>query len=197
VQSELERLEAEEGQVKKDLSDIATRQAPVERVSDDAKSFLESWQDVGELLDAATPEERLQILQHYIEVVELDPIDSQTRTGSYAMRLFPDVPDRGFDFGGDNGLDDGSSGPKTTNGAVPANEDGSVVVNPGRLGSHNRPESPPSGTRTYNLRVNRQWINANRRIEIDCATHCAVIGWIATTQSTDDERSRPRTVVIR
>jgi hypothetical protein len=30
---------------------------------------LESWQDVGELLEAAAPEERLQILQHYIEVV--------------------------------------------------------------------------------------------------------------------------------
>ena len=99
VQVELERLEAEERQLKQSLSDIAKRQAPVERIGEEARAFLETWQDVGELLDAATEEERLQILQHYIEVIELGPIDAETRTGSYAMRLFPEVrPDRGFDF---------------------------------------------------------------------------------------------------
>jgi hypothetical protein len=91
VQAELERLESEEEQLKRSLSDLAKRQAPVERVSDDARSFLESWEDVGELLEAATPEERLQILQHYIEVAEVGLIDPQTRTGTYAMRLFPQV----------------------------------------------------------------------------------------------------------
>ena len=137
VQAELERLEAEEDQLKRTLADIVTRQAPVERVSDDARAFLETWQDVGELLEAATPEERLQILQHYIEVVELGPIDAETRTGTYAMRLFPEVrPDRGFDFGWDRdrGPDDGTPGPETCNGdatqrgGVPAllTEDGLV-----------------------------------------------------------------------
>ena len=147
VQAELERLEAEEGQLKNNLSDIAKRQPPVERVSDDARSFLESWQDIGELLVSATPEERLQILEHYIEVVELGHIDQETRTGSYTMRLFPEVrPDRGFDFGGDNGPDGSTPGSETTNGAVPFRGDGSVVVNPGRFGSHNRPESSPAET---------------------------------------------------
>ena len=155
VQSELERLEEEEGQIKTNLADLAKRQAPVERVSDDARSFLETWQDVGELLASATPEEQMQILQHYIEVVELGPIDPETRTGSYAMRLFPEVrPDRGFDFGGDSGPDDGSSGPETTNGAVHANGTSSACVNRGQLGSHNCPESSPSRTRTYNKPVN-------------------------------------------
>jgi site-specific DNA recombinase len=147
VQAELERLESEETELKRTLADLAKRQAPVERVSDDARSFIESWQDVGELLEAATPEERLQILQHYIEVVELGPIDRETRTGTYAMRLFPEVrPDRGFDFGGESGPDDSNPCPSTTNGAVPANGDGSVIVNPGRLGSHNRPKSSPCAT---------------------------------------------------
>ncbi len=155
VQAELERLEEEEGQIKKNLSDIARRQAPVERVSDDARSFLETWQDIGELLASATPEERMQILQHYIEVVELGQIDPETRTGSYAMRLFPEVrPDRGFDFGRDSGPDDSTPGPETTNGAAPASENGSVVVNPGRLGSHNRPESSPGRIRTFDPPVN-------------------------------------------
>ena len=155
VQSELERLEGEEGQIKKNLGEIAKRQAPVERVSDDARSFLETWQDIGELLGSATPEERMQILQHYIEVVELGLIDPETRTGSYAMRLFPEVrPDRGFDFGGDNGPDDSTPSPETTNGTIPARENGSVCVNPGQFGSHNCPESSPSRTRTYDPAVN-------------------------------------------
>ena len=119
------------------------------------RSFLETWQDVGELLASATPEEQMQILQHYIEVVELGPIDPETRTGSYAMRLFPEVrPHRGFDFGGNSGPDDASSGPETTNGAVHANGTGSTCVNRGQLGSHDCPESSPSRTRTYNKPVN-------------------------------------------
>ncbi|MCZ2340482.1 MAG: recombinase family protein [Bacteroidales bacterium] len=148
VQTELERLEEEEGQIKKNLTDIAKRQAPVERVSDDAQSFLETWQDIGELLQSATPEEQMQLLQHYIEVIELGAIDREARTGSYAMRLFPEVrPDRGFDFGGGSGPDDGTSGPETTNRAVPCVENGSAVLTDGRLGSHNRPKSSPSDTR--------------------------------------------------
>lgn len=149
VQAELVRLEAEETQLKRSVTDIAKRQAPVERVSDDARSFLENWQDIGELLESATAEELLQILQHYVEVIELGPIDPTTRTGSYAIRLFPEVrPDRSFDFGsGDTLLDDGNSRPETPNGAVPASENDSVV-NPGQFGSHNCPESSPTRIRT-------------------------------------------------
>jgi site-specific DNA recombinase len=131
VQAELERLETEEGHLKQSLADIATRQAPIERVSDDARSFLETWQDVGELLVAATPGERLQILQHYIEVVEIGSIDRETRTGTYAMRLFPEVrPDRGFDFGGekDRGPDDGTPGPETSSGVVVPGGGGPAVL---------------------------------------------------------------------
>lgn len=149
VQGELERLETQESQPKQSLSDIAKRQAPVVRIGEEARAFLETWHDVGELLGSATPEERMQILQHYIEVIELGPIDPETRTGSYAMRLFPEVrPDRGFDFGGDHGPDDSTPSPETTNGAIPASENGSACVNPGRFGSHNRPESSPTRTRT-------------------------------------------------
>ncbi|MFO1003804.1 MAG: hypothetical protein U0936_26030 [Planctomycetaceae bacterium] len=48
---------------------------------------------------AATPEERLELLRHYVEVIELHSDDPKGKTGTYAMRLFPEVrPDRGFDF---------------------------------------------------------------------------------------------------
>jgi hypothetical protein len=72
------------------------------------------------------------------------------------MRPFPEVrPDQGFDFGsGDSPPDDSTPGPQTTNGAAPAHENGSALVNPGRLGSHNRPESSPSRIRTFNPPVN-------------------------------------------
>lgn len=170
VQSELERLEEEEGQIKKNLEGIAKRQAPVERVSDDARSFLETWQDIGELLRSATPEEQMQLLQHYIEVIELGAIDPETRTGSYAMRLFPEVrPDRGFEFGGDNGPDDGSSGPETRDGAVPACGNCSVCVNHGQLGSHNCPEGSPNWTRICNRAVNSHRSDFNLRTERTCS----------------------------
>ena len=134
VRDELERLEAEERRLVATLAQIAKRQAPVERIGRDAQAFLETWQDVGELLAAATTEERLQILQHYIEVIELGNIDRETRTGTYALRLLPEVrPDRGFDFGrgGKSGPDDANPRLETSNGAVPCCGDGSVVVNPG------------------------------------------------------------------
>jgi len=147
VEAQLERLEGEEGQIKTQLAGIAKQQAPVERVNDDARSFLETCQDIGELLGAATPEERMQILQHYIEAVEIGRIDAETRTGTYAMRLFPEVrPDRGFDFGGGRGSGDGNPGPEATGGAMPAGVNGSARVNPGRLGSHSRPQSSPAET---------------------------------------------------
>lgn len=170
VQSELERLEAEEVQLKQSLADLARRQVPVERVSDDARSFLESWQDIGELLDSATPEERMQILQHHIEVVELGTIDPETRTGTYAMRQFPEVrPDGGFDFGsGDYLPDDPNPTPETINGAIPAGGNGSVLVNPGRLGSHNRPESSPSEIRTGSQPVNRLQSDTSEQVPEFC-----------------------------
>jgi hypothetical protein len=81
VQAELDRLEGEERQLKDTQVQLARRQEPVEQVSDNARAFLESWQDIGELLESATPEEQMQLLQHYIEEVELGAIDRQTRTG--------------------------------------------------------------------------------------------------------------------
>lgn len=131
VQAELERLEEEEQSLNCTMTILAKQQAPVERIGEEARSFLDTWQDVGELLDAATTEERLQILQHYIEVVEIGLIDPLTRTGTYAMRLFPEVrPDRGFDFdsGTGHGPDDRNPRPETSNGAGTPKSDGPAVL---------------------------------------------------------------------
>lgn len=171
VRSELERLESEEGQIKKSLAEIGKRQAPVARVGEDAKAFLDTWQDIGELLESATPEEQMQILQHYIEVIELGAIDPDSKTGTYAMRLFPEVrPDRGFGFGEGDGPDDANPGPETANGDTTKNGCDPVTVNLGRLGSHNRPESSPRRTRTSHPQVNseaREIRGFQARIEFD------------------------------
>jgi len=68
------------------------------------------------LIEAATDDERRVLLQHYIEVIELRSTDPKGRTGTYALRLFPEVrPDRGFDW---NESDEFSrtSVPETENG---------------------------------------------------------------------------------
>ena len=56
------------------------------------------------------------MLQHYIEVIELRSTDPKGRSGTYALRLFPEVrPDRGFNW---DETDDfaRSSHPETENG---------------------------------------------------------------------------------
>jgi biotin operon repressor len=131
VQDELTRLEAEEKQLAKQLSENAKRQAPVERITDEARKFVETWQDVGELLDAATWQERLQILQHYIEVVELGFTDPSGQSGTYALRLFPEVrPDRGFDWD-ESGENDANPSSEMTNGDAPIAGSIPVVLTPG------------------------------------------------------------------
>lgn len=123
VQSELTRLETEERSLQQQLRSLTRQQEPLERITDDATTFIKNWSDVAELLDAATDEERMQLLRHYVEVVELHADDPEGKTGTYAMRLFPEVrPEQGFEWpevtseppGG------GSAGPETTNGdAIP------------------------------------------------------------------------------
>jgi site-specific DNA recombinase len=92
----------------------------MERITEDARAFVQNWGDVGELLDAATHEERLLILRHYVEVIELNSTDPKGKSGTYALRLFPEVrPDRGFDWGGDQpdcGPHGGSPCPETRSG---------------------------------------------------------------------------------
>lgn len=55
--------------------------------------------EMGQLLEAATHEEREQLLHHYVEVIELHTYDAKGKKGTYAMRLFPEVrPDRNFEW---------------------------------------------------------------------------------------------------
>jgi hypothetical protein len=91
VQDELDRLECEEKALRANLIDIQQRQEPVLRVGDEAKKFVETWTNVGDLLEQVTPDERFLILQHYVEVLELRATDPKGKAGTYVLRLFPEV----------------------------------------------------------------------------------------------------------
>ena len=149
VQSELKRLEEEELGIRQGLAEIAKRQEPMTRISRDAKAFIQTWDDVGELLDAATAEEQALLLRHYVDVVELHATDEKGKTGTYALRLFPEVrPDRGFDWGQDEpngGPDDQNPCPETSNGAgLPKGGDPAVLTD-SRLVRVLGQKAPPPG----------------------------------------------------
>tara|TARA_R110002049_G_scaffold4601_5_gene32543 strand:+ start:750519 stop:752261 length:1743 start_codon:yes stop_codon:yes gene_type:complete len=114
VEGELRQLEKEDQSLGQQLNQIENEQQPAQRISEDAKTFLESWEDVGEILDAATPEEQAQILRHYIEVLELQPSEDG-KTGTYVLKLFPEVrPDHGLGWDS-NDPENGSPPPQTQN----------------------------------------------------------------------------------
>ncbi|MCR9197638.1 MAG: recombinase family protein [Planctomycetaceae bacterium] len=100
VESELRQLEKDRKELKRRLKEIQESQAPAEQISADAKAFVEAWEDVGAILDAATPDEQAQVLRHYVEVLELHPSEEDKGLkGTYVLKLFPEVrPDRGFDW---------------------------------------------------------------------------------------------------
>lgn len=149
VQTELTRLEREDKELGRRLMEISKRQEPMQRISDDAKAFIRTWADVGELLDAATHEERLLILRHYVEVIELHSDDPKGKTGTYAMRLFPEVrPDRGFGLSQDDPdspTDDGNPWAENTNGVDTPEGTDSVVLTDSRLVRVNDEKAPPLG----------------------------------------------------
>ena len=145
VEHELRQLERDEKELTKKLKQIQSEQAPAERISADAKAFLESWEDVGDLLDAATPEEQTQILRHYVEVLELHPETKNGRKGTYILKLFPEVcPDRGFEW-----LDDVDGpempDPPTKNGTDAEFGDNPELLTESALVCMSEQKAPPVG----------------------------------------------------
>lgn len=70
---------------------MSKRKDPLDQISSQARQFVETWKNVGQLLDQADAEEQRLILQHYVEVIELRATDSKGKIGTYALRLFPEV----------------------------------------------------------------------------------------------------------
>src|SRR5207302_867845 len=80
-----------------------------------ASHFPELVQRAGAPPRTGTVRDQAVRVQGAVAAFEL--VALPTRTGPYAVRLFPEMrPDRGFDFGAGGGPDDSTAGPETTNG---------------------------------------------------------------------------------
>ena len=91
VQEELTALAEEEQRLKQSIETLSSGQAPLDETVEMARRFLATWKGVGDLLDQVDPEQRNQILQHYVEVIELAYVDTDTKVGVYAMQLLPEI----------------------------------------------------------------------------------------------------------
>jgi len=124
IKGELSRLENEERQLEGELARVAKRQRPLDAETTAAEKFLATWTGIGDLFDEISDEEKRQILQHYVEVVEFRDSDPVQKIGVYAIQLFTGVR-KYFDPNEDDGLAEPVSPtrpPKTPNGAAASND---------------------------------------------------------------------------
>lgn len=150
VEQELRQLETEQKELSVRLKQIQVSQAPSERISRDAKTFVEAWQNVGELLDAANTDEQVQLLRHYIEVLELHPVDEKGRRGTYVLKLFPEVhPDRTFD----EPTEVANLGQTTKNGTIAESSDGPELLTEDGLVCMTVGKAPPVGLEPTTMRL--------------------------------------------
>lgn len=91
VEDELSRLEEEQTRLRSVLADLQEQRAPLSAEEEQARKLIDGWQGLPELLDDATPQERRVVLQHAIQVLELQTVEqSDGKKGTYAMRIFPE-----------------------------------------------------------------------------------------------------------
>lgn len=91
IQDELGRLEGERKDFERRIAELENQATPVDQLTAMAKKFIENWSGLGELLAAADGDQRREILQHFVEVIEVHPTDEQGRAGIYKLRLFPEA----------------------------------------------------------------------------------------------------------
>ena len=122
VQEELVKLEAERAQLREQLQRLTQQEAPLSAATAAARQFIQTWEDVGHLLQQATLDEQRTILQHYVEVVEVRISDPKAKSGSYSLKLFPEVRPLDPPEGGRNehgtGAGEANSDPLLTEGAL-------------------------------------------------------------------------------
>ncbi len=91
VEEGLVRLKSEREQLQGKLKELDAVKAPHDAVRDQARKFVESWTDVGQLLDEADLPEQMIILQHFVQALELKAADADAKKGTYALRIFPEL----------------------------------------------------------------------------------------------------------
>lgn len=130
IKDGLARLEAEDKSLSAELERVVGLQQPLTAKTDAAAAFLSTWAGVGNLLGEVSDEEKQQILQHYVEVIEFRKTDDGGKAGVYAIQLFPEVRQY-FDPGDADGDVPASCpprSPKTPSGATSPEEGGPAAL---------------------------------------------------------------------
>ncbi len=91
VEEGLVRLKSEREQLQGKLKELDAVKAPHDAVREQARAFVESWTDVGQLLDDADLPEQMIILQHFVQALELKVADADAKKGTYVLRIFPEL----------------------------------------------------------------------------------------------------------
>jgi hypothetical protein len=150
VKDELDTLADEQATLQGRLEELARRGTPFEQVNRVARSFVETWASVAELLKFAKPEEQRIILRHYVEVLEVRPVGK--KVGSYVLRLLPPGTADSNEQSDEPGDDDATGEvPATPRPQKPSGGEGLTFSS---AGSQRGRKNSPSRTRTYNKPVN-------------------------------------------
>ena len=91
IRDELTRLESEKRELETRLTELQETKTPLDRVTALAKTFIQSWQGLGDLLQDITGNERRTLLEQFVEVIQMSPTADDAKKGTYVMRLFPEA----------------------------------------------------------------------------------------------------------
>jgi site-specific DNA recombinase len=91
IREEMTRLESEKRELEAKLRELQESKTPLDNVTALAKTFIQNWQGLGELLRATTGDERRTLLEQFVEVIQIAPSAEDAKKGTYVMRLFPEA----------------------------------------------------------------------------------------------------------
>ena len=93
VKVELAELEQEKRDLEAAKVRVELHLSRLARISADGRQFIAEWRNVSQLLTLAEPAEQQTLIQHLIDVVEVQPPTGDKKTGKYRLKLWADGPD--------------------------------------------------------------------------------------------------------
>lgn len=91
IRDEMSQLEAEKRGLETRLRELREKKIPLDQVTALAKTFIESWKGLGDLLQDITGDERHTLLEQFVEVIQMMPSADDAKRGTYKIRLFPEA----------------------------------------------------------------------------------------------------------
>ena len=79
VGDELKQLEVEREKLQTDIKAMTEQESPIKQITEAGRAFLEDWQDIGEILGGAEPDEQRCLLHHFVQSLELKFLDGEEK----------------------------------------------------------------------------------------------------------------------